>query len=101
MKEESFDPTQHKFCYNLTKDTCFQVKTGICSLNLTEAEIHKYSSAENDETSVRGSVNYCVNLFSDLKQNGFKKPIQVASNPCGHYSFTDGQHRTCSRFRRF
>lgn len=96
LKIEQFDPTQQEFCYALTENTCFRIKTGQCSLDLNYEEFENFISFEEpSENKTLNSVHYCRSLHTSFINEGIHNPIHIASNICGHYGFTDGQHRTC------
>lgn len=97
-----FDPTQHEFSYMLSKYDCFRKLTGHCSIGLNEHELIKYSNLEkplriNEEYHERkeNSVHYCRLLLKSIKQKGMQSSVDLNPNSCGHFSFSDGQHRTC------
>ncbi len=97
MKE--IDPTKHQFCYCLSKYDCYELKHGTCSLYLSKDEVNKIIEKEG-ENSNENSVTYCRDLAKSLLKNNYyqqqqKFSIKMHPRDCGHYVFTDGQHRTC------
>ncbi|WP_340018394.1 ParB N-terminal domain-containing protein [Paenibacillus sp. FSL H3-0457] len=97
-----FDPTKHQFSYMLSKYDCFRKLTGKCSLMLTDDEFKKFALKEkpiNEEETYEDreeqSVHYCRLLLRSFHSRGILKPVIIHPNSCGHYAFTDGQHRTC------
>ncbi|NHN34972.1 ParB N-terminal domain-containing protein [Paenibacillus agricola] len=97
----SFDPTKHKYAYNLSKFTCFRKLTGKCSLDLSKDEVARYAVIEGVDHRDKyrnhqsHSVHYCRLLAESIKLNGVTEYVWIHSSSCGHYSFTWGQHRTC------
>ncbi|GMX64508.1 hypothetical protein Elgi_37770 [Paenibacillus elgii] len=103
MEDEviNFDPTQSKFAYMLSKYDCFRKLTGKCSLTLNEDEYNHYAAKEklNSKDTYEffedNSVHYCRLLANSMIEKGIKKPVSINPFSCGHFAFTDGQHRTC------
>ncbi|WP_156826291.1 ParB N-terminal domain-containing protein [Paenibacillus terrigena] len=94
----SFDPTSHECAYMLSKYDCFRKLTGKCSLLLPEEEVKQYTDVEINtryEDHKENSVLYCRLLMKSLLEKGFIYPVEISSCSCGHYVFTNGQHRTC------
>ncbi|MBZ9607945.1 hypothetical protein G9F73_009015 [Clostridium estertheticum] len=90
---EEFNPKRKKYYYNnCTKDFCYKTKNGICSFDLTEDEVR---SIPTEEYPGKDNVNYCRNIYKSLIKNRQQYPIYISSNKCDHYTFNDGQHRTC------
>lgn len=92
------------------KYDCHKLVKGICSLDIDEEEVEKYLRKEfksqdryenynefkkQDKYHREDSVLYCRNLANSIKREGFKYPIYIYYCKCGHYSFSDGQHRAC------
>lgn len=89
----NFNPKGKQFDFFFTKDTCCKLATGICALeayknDLDYPDYRKYCERED--------FDQCVRAYLSLKNN-----ITIGSYPvlhihkCGHYGFTDGQHRIC------
>lgn len=74
---QTIKPAELSCMYRLTKDTCYKRKTGKCSLDIPFFG------------------ERCQNLYADILENGVLRPVVLGKNRCGHYDFTDGQHRTC------
>ncbi|WP_348624809.1 hypothetical protein ABFT51_09110 [Paenibacillus peoriae] len=77
----------------LFEDNCHFQKTGQCSLTLTENEVTELADLE--KYNGKNSVNYCRNLYISLNESGQLEDIELTRYKCGHYAFTDGQHRAC------
>ncbi|MEG6617462.1 hypothetical protein V6C27_13700 [Peptococcaceae bacterium 1198_IL3148] len=75
IRVSDFSPEGKTFCFNFTKDTCDKIGHGICSVNL-----------EGSNCNYKASI-----LYSTLE----RFPITIIKYDCGHYEFSDGQHRTC------
>lgn len=100
---KQFNPTKCKFSYRLGKYDCYELRKGICSLYLSEEDAEKVSKEEGN--GFRGSnVMSCRDLAKSLLANNyFEDPsfqgdifsIRIHPRGCGHFVFTDGQHRTC------
>jgi hypothetical protein len=97
-----FDPTLHDFSYMLSKYDCFRKLSGKCSLLLNEKELMNYSNNEkplkpDEEYSDRkeNSVHYCRLLLKNFEEKGIQYSIDINPHSCKHFSFSDGQHRTC------
>lgn len=92
-KINDFNPKGKQFDFSFTKDTCCKLLTGICALEAYKKDLdctdyHKYCAKKN--------IDQCVRAYLSLKSS-----ITIGSFPllnihkCGHYGFTDGQHRIC------
>lgn len=96
-----FNPALFKFAYNLDKYSCFRKLTGKCSLELSEEEVRHFSAKEriskkaSYEYHKENSVYYCRLLAESFNKKGMTKPVEINPFSCGHYAFTDGQHRVC------
>lgn len=84
------DVSPLKFQYRLSAWDCYRLRTGRCSLErpLTEADTDEWVT--HDE----GAFDYCRRLYLYMKNNSMNA-IQISARSCGHYSFSDGQHRAC------
>lgn len=90
---EEFNPKKKKYYFNnCTENFCYKTRHGICSFDLSEAEIR---SIPTEEYSGKDNVNYCKNIYKSILKNGQQLPAYITSNKCGHYTFHDGQHRVC------
>jgi hypothetical protein len=101
---QNIDPTQIKFCYRLDEYSCYGLRTGVCSLYLSDKEAEIINMKEPKYINRKSSVMHCRELAKSLLNRDYynNKDFQNASysirmqkRGCGHYSFTDGQHRTC------
>lgn len=95
MDTKGFDPIGKTFHFCLDKYTCFRCKTGICSLeNISVEELENSSSCVH--AFGESSIEYCRGMAKLFLDNEFTAPATIYLNTeCGHYSFADGQHRTC------
>lgn len=103
-KKIKLDPTQCTFCFRLDEHDCYELRKGICSLYLSDEEAESISQQEMNQQLGESNVMYCRNLASQLLSiDYFNKvsfqddiySIRMHERDCGHYVFTDGQHRTC------
>ncbi|MGE6618480.1 hypothetical protein [Bacillus mycoides] len=99
---KEINPTKYIFSYYLNSYDCYELRSGKCSLYLSESEAE--SIHEKDGITGESDVLYCRNLAKKLFQMNyfeninFQKEaysIRMHQRHCGHYEFTDGQHRTC------
>lgn len=92
--EKDFYPKGKSFSFNLTKDTCEKICTGKCNVE----EIAPYKN-DIEEFERRCNGFKCSNIALSLLKNGFVHHqgagILIFKHSCGHYSFNNGQHRTC------
>lgn len=95
MNEVDFDPRGKTFHFRLDKYTCYRCKKRNCSLdNISLDELKGSSSCVHayDESS----IEYCRGMAKLFLDNEFSAAATIYLNTqCGHYSFADGQHRTC------
>ena len=90
---EAFDPKRKKYYFNnCTEDFCYKTRHGICSLDLTEDET---KSIPIEVHPMKDNVNYCRNIYKSIIKNRQQYPVYISSNKCDHYTFNDGQYRTC------
>ena len=105
MEKTKFNPTNHSYAFRL-KGSCYALKSGgVCSLNLTSEEVKlEYEKERTDKQNIykEESVLYCrelaeflieIDYYNDASKDPF--PITIHQNYCGHFTFSDGQHRTC------
>ncbi|MTI83427.1 MAG: hypothetical protein FH756_05850 [Firmicutes bacterium] len=74
---ESFSPKGKAFSFHFTKDTCYQVRTGKCPLEINNQD------------------EYCAKLSTKIYDTFEMDPVFIVRHRCGHYDFSNGQHRTC------
>lgn len=100
---KQFNPTVKKFTYCLTSHDCYELRSGICSLYLSEEEAELISEKEGDVYG-DGNVMSCrtlaktlldIKYYDDPSFQDALFSIRMHPRDCGHYVFTDGQHRTC------
>lgn len=91
-KVQMIRPATMEFHYQYPLDayTCYHLHTGTCSLDLPfndAVEAPNRNPYYQQETA-------CQSLCVSLKQ-GDTPPVEIIKHDCGHFSFTDGQHRVC------
>jgi hypothetical protein len=91
-------PATMTFLYRLSHKECNKKLTGECSL---ERETPDRTHDVGDEAD----YDYCPEMLermtgqlADLISRNY--PITLVKHSCGHYSFSDGQHRTCIAQRK-
>lgn len=97
-KNISFNPKEYSYAFRLSRYACFKVRTGICSLHLTDVQYQKIKEREKNEDFKAGSVDYCRLLASHMiSEDWFKKNTLIDADhyECGHVALARGQHRTC------
>ncbi|PEO77482.1 hypothetical protein [Bacillus toyonensis] len=97
-KSISINPQEYSYAFRLSKYDCFKVRTGTCSLHLTDAQYQKIKEHEKNQDFKDGSVDYCRLLSAHMfKNDWFKKNTLIDADQykCGHVAFGNGQHRTC------
>ncbi|MFH0070179.1 hypothetical protein [Peribacillus sp. NPDC056705] len=100
---KELDPTKCKYSFRLGKFDCYELRKGVCSLYLSEDEAERISIEEGNEFH-DSNVMSCRELAKSLlNDNYFENPsfqesvfsIKMHPRDCGHFVFSDGQHRTC------
>ncbi|UOR14100.1 hypothetical protein [Halobacillus amylolyticus] len=100
---KSVNPTENNFSYRLGQYDCYALRKGVCSLYLSEEEAQKVKEKEGHCIG-ESNVMFCRDLAKSLlNKDYFNTPrfqeevmsIKMHIRSCGHYTFTDGQHRTC------
>ncbi|QGG51615.1 hypothetical protein [Lysinibacillus pakistanensis] len=89
------NPNESSLIFSMSEYDCFKLSTGKCSLLITEDE---YKFYKENHTPFRSdcSVDYCRNLYESINRYGITdNSISVRKYECGHYTFQNGQHRTC------
>ena len=91
-----FYPLGKTYYFNFNDYSCHKCLTGKCPLDeLTIEEIEKLPKPEGAYIKEQ-SWEYCANLARKLLTYEDSPTIWMNFNKeCGHYSFSDGQHRTC------
>ncbi|HHQ8911884.1 hypothetical protein P4K66_15295 [Bacillus anthracis] len=95
---KSINPQEYSYAFRLGKYDCFKVRTGICSLDLTDEQYQEIKKREKNLRFSDGSVDYCRLLAAHMiKEDWFNKNTRINAYlyNCGHVAFGDGQHRTC------
>ena len=84
------DPAKMTFLFELSATECHQKHTGTCSLERKRPDRTQDIGDECD-------YDYCPDLLRGIKRHGFLNllPIYIIEYRCGHYAFSDGQHRVC------
>ncbi|MFD3218354.1 hypothetical protein [Bacillus sp. BR_7a] len=99
MKEDiSINPQDYSYAFRFSRYACFKVRTGTCSLHLTNAQYQKTKEREKNKDFGAGSVDYCRLLASHMiKENWFERNTLINADhyKCGHVALASGQHRTC------
>jgi len=95
MDIQKFDPMGKSFHFRLNEYSCYKCSTGICSL-----ESISLDELKNSESCVgaigESSIQYCRGMAKLFIDDEFTTPARIQLNTqCGHYTFSDGQHRTC------
>lgn len=89
-----FKPRGKAFVFYLTKDTCDKIRTGKCRVE----EIAQYKD-NLEEFEKYSDDSKCTSLAYSMLKDGFHcnhgSRILLVKFQCGHYSFSNGQHRTC------
>jgi hypothetical protein len=83
--KKTIDPSKYTFVYRLTDGECHKELTGTCSLD------KKTGKGDNGESGVA----YCQRLYRSLVQDKQFFPVYIVKATCGHFEFSDGQHRVC------
>lgn len=104
LRIPEFNPKGKEYYYTAcNQDFCYKNKNGICSLDLTEEEVKNINKNVDGEDYIycqKNSVNYCRDIYKSLIKDGQKKLVYLNQKKCGHYTFTDGQHRLCIAARK-
>ncbi len=91
-----FNPLDKYFNFLLGKGVCYKAATGLCPLQDKSLEELK---SLNHKRPLRSEQSYCIFLASailnDTLSPNVHRVIIFRHKECGHYSFSDGQHRTC------
>lgn len=97
-KIQRFNPTTYSYCYRLNQGNCYALKSGVCSLYLSEQEARNIEKQDSSVMKCRSIADlmFNMNYYQDPSYQ-YHKPSSIRIHPrkCGHYVFTDGQHRTC------
>lgn len=95
MSSDYFDPRGKTFSFRLDEYSCYRCKTGTCSLDNISLDELK-ANFELGKPGKINDLNYCRGIAGLFLHNMFKVPANILlHSKCGHYSFSDGQHRTC------
>lgn len=93
------EPSNYSYCFYFSEHDCYKLKTGICSLNLSETEYdEKLKLSTHESNTYAAKVSYCRELADKMKQDAnfsSNMGIRAEKYACGHIAFSDGQHRTC------
>ena len=87
---KDFDPTNSDFTFNFTKDTCSELRTGICELD----EIDITHNRKLEDSQLR-HLSRCQRIYYGLLDKKIKTMPQIMKCKCRHYICIDGQHRIC------
>lgn len=75
---------------NLSKSTCYFMRTGKCSLNV----VSDYSLSAGAKLAPNDLL-YCPRLYRAMKNKEKMKPIAIIPCECGHGQVVTGQQRAC------
>ena len=96
MGKIDFDPLGKTYYFNFSDHSCNMCATGRCPLD--DLSIEDILELKKPEKSYipEWSWEYCTDLAKKLLRYDYSPDIWMHYNTvCGHYSFSDGQHRTC------
>ena len=80
---------------NLTKNTCYFMKTGKCSLNVVD------DFACSSGKIGTGDLLYCPKLYKTMQSKKEQmRPVTVALCECGHGEVLSGHQRACIASQR-
>lgn len=95
MTHQEFDPRGKTFNFRLGQYTCYRCNTGVCSLESISLDELKNSGSCVGAIG-QSSIEYCRGMAKLFLDSEFTAPARIQLNTrCGHYTFSDGQHRTC------
>ncbi|MCI8944611.1 MAG: hypothetical protein HFE33_02905 [Clostridia bacterium] len=96
MNKISLNPLGKVYYFNFNEFSCYKCKYGICPLeNLTLDEIRKLPEIDKKYIE-ENSIDYCTDLARKILVYDYSPEVWLNLNTeCGHYSLSDGQHRTC------
>ncbi|KKB71978.1 MULTISPECIES: hypothetical protein [Bacillus] len=90
--DQLINPTKHSFYFRLSERDCYKVRTGRCSLDLSDEEFKSLEGKEYEYAlRCRRLAAHYIKPDMHKKHSG----IFASINACGHISFSDGQHRMC------
>ncbi len=90
---KEISPVKMPFVFELSKEECHLKSTGVCSLDRWFP--HKTKTIDGD-----ANYYHCRDILKSIQREGITELIDIIKFNCGHYSFNDGQHRTCIAKRR-
>ncbi|MEF3304281.1 hypothetical protein [Paenibacillus sp. GYB003] len=94
-EQVNLDAANEFFDLGLDEFTCFRIRTGVCSLMLSENEFERFLESEASRQHDKSSVHYCRHMLTLMRNNGTPPVRAVRNLTCNHVSLTDGQHRSC------
>ena len=96
MERTDFYPLNKTYYFNFNEHSCHKCATGKCPLDdLSIEEILAFEKPYKYYIEER-AWEYCTNLAKNMLGYDYSSEIWMNYNQeCGHYSFSDGQHRTC------
>ena len=74
---------------NLSKSTCYFLRTGKCSLSV----VRDFAMSAPGKIS-KNDLLYCPRLYQSMK-NRNSKPVTIVPCQCGHGQVVTGQQRAC------
>lgn len=88
-EKKVINPSLEQFTFEFTKNECYKLRTGKCSLEMN-VDLRRYSSVQDNEKE------YCPHLYQLMMEGGrIVKDPQLARCGCGHFIINDGRHRLC------
>lgn len=82
--------------YYFNEYCCYKCKTGICSLDKLTLDDIRNLQKVNKLCIRENSEEYCTDLARKILLYDYSPKVLLNLNSqCGHYSLSDGQHRTC------
>ena len=75
---------------NLSKSTCYFMKTGKCSLNI----VSNFFLSPGAKFAPHDLL-YCPRLYQAMKNKEKMKPVAITPCECGHGQVVTGQQRAC------
>lgn len=93
MKYKDFDVTNKTYCFKFNETNCSKCHSGICGVeNSSLNELINFK----EKLRSKNDINRCKIIASKLINNNIPSNVYIYFyKQCFHYSFSDGQHRSC------
>lgn len=93
MDYKDFDVTNKTYCFKFNETNCSKCHVGICGVeNSSLNELLNFKAKVHS----KNDINRCKIIASKLINNNIESNVYIYFyKQCFHYSFVDGQHRTC------